>query len=141
MDPMTAPSPRDRPLSASSQLGSSAAAPLASETTRFPSAAVFAAALEASPTARSERRPSQAETALAMRDLRVLLEENLSALRAVYEDQRLTIANALRTVDSARDELRTLGQPEAPWIAALDQTRALIRAAFAEIAAQHANRR
>jgi hypothetical protein len=134
MDIMTASSPRDRPLSPAAQ-------PSAAETTRFPSAAVYAAALEDLPSMGGARRSSPADSVLALRELRVLLEENLSALRAVYEDQRRTIASALRTVETAREELRGLGQPDAPWVAALDHSRALIRAAFAEIAAQHANRR
>jgi hypothetical protein len=137
METMTASANRDRPLPAS--------APTAAETTRFPSAAAYAAALEI-PANAPERRAATGlplsgtavEAAISLRELRALLEENLTALRAVYEDQRRTIANALRAVDTARDEIRALGQPEAPWIAALDQTRGLIRSAFAEIAAQHA---
>lgn len=140
MKTMTAQSHRERPLPSS--------APAASETTRFPSAAAYAAALEAQAIALDRRGASGGpvalgaaaasnESAAALRELRLLLEENLTALRAVYEDQRRTIANALVAVDTVRDELRALGQAEAPWIAALDQTRGLIRAAFAEIAAQH----
>ncbi|MEZ4359132.1 MAG: hypothetical protein R3B48_03055 [Kofleriaceae bacterium] len=104
----------------------------AAETTRFPSAAVFAAAME---------RPGAPGEAAALRELRALLEENLTALRAVYEDQRRTIGAALLRVDAAREEIRALGQGDAPWVSALDHTRALIRAAFAEIATQHAQRR
>ena len=140
---MTASSHRDRPLSSarpaarpaasSAALSASAlppsAGPSAAETVRFPTAAAYAAALEAQ---------AAADAPVTLRELRTLLEENLTALRAVYEDQRRTIASALRNVETAREELRTLGQPEAPWIEALDQTRALIRGAFAEIAAQHA---
>lgn len=106
----------------------------AAETTRFPSAAVFAAAIEAS-AARRARGTGSPDEEDGLRELRVLLEENLTALRAVYEEQRRTIASALRHVETAREELRVLGQAEAPWVAALDQTRSLIRAAFAEIAA------
>jgi hypothetical protein len=138
MDLMTAPSQRDRSLSPPSPTPD----PSASDTVRFPSAAAYVAALEAvSSKTRAESHAHHAESAAAMRALRVLLEENLSALRAVYEDQRRTIASALRTVDTARNELQALGQPDAPWVSALDQTRALIRAAFADLAAQHANRR
>lgn len=150
---MTASSPRDRPLSPrpnpraesrpatrSAALAASAIAPApssgpsAAETVRFPTAAAYAAALEAQAVAENGRA---AEPAVSLRELRTLLEENLTALRAVYEDQRRTIASALRNVETAREELRSLGQPEAPWIEALDQTRALIRDAFAEIATQH----
>jgi hypothetical protein len=137
MDLMTAPSQRDRSLSPPSPTPD----PSASDTVRFPSAAAYVAALEAVSKTRAEGYAHHAESAAAMRALRVLLEENLSALRAVYEDQRRTIASALRTVDTARNELQALGQPDAPWVSALDQTRALIRAAFADLAAQHANRR
>ena len=131
MQHMTA-SHRDHPLACP--------APSAAETTRFPSAAVFAAALEAS-AARRTRGSNSPEDELALRELRLLLEENLSALRAVYEEQRRTIASALRHVETAREELRTLGQTDAPWVAALDQTRSLIRAAFAEIAAAQSQSR
>jgi hypothetical protein len=132
MGTMTASSRSDRPLPLH--------APSAAETTRFPSAAAYAAALEAQALASAEehRAHTAGDSPISLRELRVLLEENLTALRAVYEDQRRTIASALRAVDSARDELRALGQPDAPWIAALDETRGLIRAAFAEIAAHHA---
>lgn len=121
------------PALTASALPSSApsSGPSAAETVRFPTAAAYAAALEA-------QAASAGHAPVSLRELRVLLEENLTALRAVYEDQRRTIASALRNVETAREELRTLGQPEAPWIEALDQTRALIRGAFAEIAAQHA---
>lgn len=150
METMTASSPRDRPLSPrpnprseprpaprsaplSAALSASAlapsAGPSAAETVRFPTAAAYAAALEAQ---------AAAEAPVSLHELRSLLEENLTALRAVYEDQRRTIASALRNVETAREELRALGQPEAPWIEALDQTRALIRGAFAEIATKHA---
>ncbi len=114
-------------------------APSAAETTRFPSAAAYAAALEASAARRAGGEVLADDEAL--RDLRVLLEENLSALRAVYEEQRRTIASALRHVETAREELRTLSQADAPWVAALDQTRSLIRAAFAELAAPQTERR
>jgi hypothetical protein len=132
METMTASSHRERPLPSP--------APQAAETTRFPSAAAYAAAPEAQASQRPAERLAErpAEPAVTLRELRLLLEENLTALRAVYEDQRRTIANALRAVDSARDEIHALGHAEAPWIAALDETRGLIRAAFAEIAAQHA---
>jgi hypothetical protein len=157
MDIMTAPTPR-RPWSTPAPspaaparpsgyaelrppAGAGGAPPSAAATTRFPSAAVFAAALEASSLGGAERARCHDGDAAALRELRVLLEENLTALRAVYEDQRQTIAKALRTVDSARAEIGALAQPDAPWVTALDQTRALIRAAFAEIAAEHAQRR
>ncbi len=142
-------------------------APSAAETTRFPTAAAYAAALEAQALAAADERRARSlsrpgssaslssssassssssaapmgEHAVSLRELRVLLEENLTALRAVYEDQRRTIASALIAVDTVREEIRTLGQPDAPWITALDETRGLIRAAFAEIAAHHATRR
>ncbi len=145
---MTASSPRDR--------SSLSPAPTAAETTRFPSAAAYAAALEAQALAAADERRARAastsgsspslpgsggamaESPVSLRELRVLLEENLTALRAVYEDQRRTIASALIAVDTVREELRALGQPDAPWITALDETRGLIRAAFAEIASHHA---
>lgn len=159
MDNMTASSQRDRSFLSP--------APTAAETTRFPSAAAYAAALEAQALAAADERRaraasmsgssssissssssssgsmpgasgSMAESAVSLRELRVLLEENLTALRAVYEDQRRTIASALIAVDTVREEIRALGQPDAPWITALDETRGLIRAAFAEIASHHA---
>lgn len=126
MQTMTSSSHRDRPTASP--------APGAAETTRFPSAAAYAAALEASAERRARGDEGTADAA-ALRELRLLLEENLSALRAVYEEQRRTIASALRHVETARDELGALSQADAPWVAALDQTRALIRAAFAEMAA------
>lgn len=163
METMTASS---RPLR---DLPFSSPAPSAAETTRFPTAAAYAAALEAQALAAADERRARslsrpgsssslspasssagassssstgaAEHAVSMRELRVLLEENLTALRAVYEDQRRTIASALIAVDTVREEIRALGQPDAPWITALDETRGLIRAAFAEIAAHHATRR
>lgn len=164
MDTMTASSQRDRSFLSP--------APTAAETTRFPSAAAYAAALEAQALAAADERRARAaslsdssssrsgspssssssssssslpgasgamaESAVSLRELRVLLEENLTALRAVYEDQRRTIASALIAVDTVREEIRALGQPDAPWITALDETRGLIRAAFAEIASHHA---
>lgn len=126
---MTTPPIRDRSLTS--------LAPSAAETTRFPSAAVFAAAIEAS-AARRARGLAEPPDQESLHELRVLLEENLSALRAVYEEQRRSIASALRHVETAREELRALGDAEAPWVAALEQTRSLIRAAFSEIAATQA---
>jgi hypothetical protein len=143
MNTMTASSHRDRPLS--SALSASAlpasSGPSAAETVRFPTAVAYAAALEAQAVAAANGRPGTRgidDAPGSLRELRILLEENLTALRAVYEDQRLTIASAVRNVETVREELRLLGQPEAPWIQALDQTRSLIRAAFADIATQHA---
>lgn len=133
---MTSSSHRERPLSpalSAAALAPTASGPSAAETVRFPTAATYAAALEL-----AQERADKVSPEVSLHELRLLLEENLTALRAVYEDQRRTIASALRNVETAREELRALGQPEAPWTVALDQTRSLIRAAFAEIAAQHA---
>jgi hypothetical protein len=70
-------------------------------------------------------------------ELRGLLEENLAALRAIYEEQRRAISLYMQDAHAPVAELRALMQPSAPWVAALDQTRQLIRASFLDVAAVH----
>jgi hypothetical protein len=70
-------------------------------------------------------------------ELRGLLEENLAALRAIYEEQRRAISLYMQDADAPVAELRALMQPSAPWVAALDETRQLIRSSFLDVAAVH----
>lgn len=69
-----------------------------------------------------------------LRELRDLLEEHLSALRAIYLEHRQVIGLHMQG-PAPLEELRALASPQAPWVAALDETRQLIRSSFLEIAA------
>lgn len=70
-----------------------------------------------------------------LRDLRELLEDHLAALRAIYLEHRQVIGLHMQESTAPLDELRALASPHAPWVAALDETRQLIRSSFLEIAA------
>lgn len=70
-----------------------------------------------------------------LRELRDLLEEHLSALRAVYLEHRQVIGLHMQEPTAPLEELRALASPQAPWVQALDETRQLIRSSFLEIAA------
>jgi hypothetical protein len=84
-----------------------------------------------------QRRVTLEEAVPELRDLRELLEENLAALRAIYEEQRRAISLSMQAADAPIEELRALAQPNAPWVFALDQTRQLLRSSFLEVAAVH----
>jgi hypothetical protein len=87
------------------------------------------------------RRVTLEEAIPELGELRELLEENLAALRAVYEEQRRTISQLMQEPGAPIAELHALIRPAAPWVTALDQTRQLIRSQFLEIAAGHVRSR
>lgn len=66
-------------------------------------------------------------------DLRDLLEANLRALHAVLDEQHRALDGALRAVAQLRSDLRGLGSANAPWVAALQETRALLYVALREV--------
>lgn len=76
-------------------------------------------------------------------ELRDLLEANLGALHALLDEQRRMIADTVRAVDGMRAELRAelraLGDGHAPWVKALDETRALLYVALKELIIGQAN--
>jgi hypothetical protein len=88
-----------------------------------------------------QRRLTLEEAIPELRELRELLEENLGALRSLYEEQRRALSRTLQELGAPTAELRALMQPSAPWVHALDQTRQMIRAQFLEIAAIHVRAR
>ncbi len=88
-----------------------------------------------------QRRITLEEAIPELRELRELLEDHLTALRSIYEEQRHSISQVLQDGAAPIDELRALMQPSAPWVSALDQTRQLIRSQFLEIAAGHVKAR
>jgi hypothetical protein len=90
---------------------------------------------------RTPRRLTLEEAIPELRDLRELLEENLAALRALYEEQRRAVIGFMHEERAPLAELHALMQPSAPWVAALDETRQLLRAQFLEIAAIHVDAR
>lgn len=65
--------------------------------------------------------------------LRDLLEANLRALHAVFEDHQRTLAASLRKVTELAAEIRAIGTVEAPWVTALEQSRALLYVALREV--------
>ncbi|HEX7840816.1 MAG TPA: hypothetical protein VF469_25235 [Kofleriaceae bacterium] len=82
---------------------------------------------------RSVALPKARSEALELRDL---LEANLQALQALHEEHRRMIELGLRSLDSASDlrrELRAIGGPQAPWVKALSETRALLFVALREL--------
>lgn len=90
----------------------------------------------------SQRRLTLEEAIPELRELRELLEENLTALRSLYEEQRRALSLIAQETGAPADgELRALMRPDAPWVHALDETRQLIRAQFLEIAAMHVRNR
>jgi len=70
-------------------------------------------------------------------ELRELLEAHLSAMQALLEEHRRTLARGLRLAGSAPaevlDELRALGDHRAPWVSAIAETRALLYVALREL--------
>lgn len=66
-------------------------------------------------------------------ELRDLLEANLRALHAVFEDHQRTLAASLRKVTELAAEIRAIGTVEAPWVTALEQSRALLYVALREV--------
>ncbi|MBX3157849.1 MAG: hypothetical protein KF773_17910 [Deltaproteobacteria bacterium] len=74
---------------------------------------------------------------IADADLRDLLEANLRALHAVLDEQHRALDGALRAVSQLRADLRALNSPNAPWVAALQETRALLYVALREIIVGH----
>jgi hypothetical protein len=74
--------------------------------------------------------------------LRDLLEANLQALRALHTEHRQMIHAVLRVIDAdqtaLRDALLAIGSRRAPWVQAMEETRALLFVALREvIAADH----
>ena len=80
------------------------------------------------------RRLTLEEAMPEMKELRELLEENLAALRALYEEQRRFLIGCMEE-GAPVAELHALMRQDAPWVAALDETRQLIRTQFLEVAA------
>ena len=70
---------------------------------------------------------------LAELELRDLLEANLRALHAVFEEHQRTLAATLRRVTELEAEIRVLGTVEAPWVAAIEASRALLYVALREV--------
>ncbi|HUJ61146.1 MAG TPA: hypothetical protein VLX92_21730 [Kofleriaceae bacterium] len=70
-------------------------------------------------------------------ELRDLLEANLAALHALHEEQQRSLAQSLRAIEGMRGELRAelraLGDSRAPWVRALEETRALLYVALREL--------
>jgi len=69
-------------------------------------------------------------------ELRDLLEANLQALQALHEEHRRMIELGLRSSSGAtelRRDLRAIGGPQAPWVKALSETRALLFVALREL--------
>jgi len=78
--------------------------------------------------------PSSRSETLALCEL---LEANLQALHVLHEEHRRMLAMRLGTIDGActelRSDLRAIGDPRAPWVAALSETRALLFVALREL--------
>ena len=77
--------------------------------------------------------PATRTEALALRDL---LETNLQALQALHDEHRRMLELNLRNLDHASDlrrEVRSLSSPRAPWVKALNETRALLFVALREL--------
>jgi len=74
---------------------------------------------------------------LDIAELRDLLEANLAALQALQDEHRRMVHRALGQLASADHELRrelaAVASPRAPWVAALEQTRALLFVALREL--------
>jgi hypothetical protein len=93
-------------------------------------------------TAHSRPRTVTASVALpttrpANLELRDLLEANLQALQALHEEHQRMIHLSLRAVDIAdldlRAALRAIGSRRAPWVQAMQETRALLFVALREL--------
>jgi hypothetical protein len=76
---------------------------------------------------------SHAET----NELRDLLETYLSAMEALLDEHRRTLLRGLRVTGDQRAEilaeLRALADHRAPWVRALEETRALLFVALREV--------
>ncbi len=77
------------------------------------------------------------ETRVAANELRELLETYLSAMEALLDEHRRTLLRGLRVTGDARAEilaeLRALADHRAPWVKALEETRALLYVALREV--------
>lgn len=90
-------------------------------------------------------RPHPSAPASASADasaLRELLEANLQALHALHGEHRQMVHAVLRVIDAdqtaLRDALRAIASRRAPWVQAMEETRALLCVALRElIAADH----
>jgi len=70
-------------------------------------------------------------------ELRELLEANLQALHALHAEHRRMIHTSLRATNAAdldlRNELRSIANARAPWVNAMEETRALLYVALREL--------
>lgn len=70
-------------------------------------------------------------------ELRELLETYLSAMEALLDEHRRTLLRGFRVTGDARAEivaeLRALADHRAPWVKALEETRALLYVALREV--------
>jgi len=66
-------------------------------------------------------------------ETRELLHANLRALHAVMQEHSRALDATVRVVTQLRRDLQALGNQNAPWIAALHETRALLYVALREI--------
>jgi hypothetical protein len=66
-------------------------------------------------------------------ETRELLYTNLRALHAVMEEHAKALDATVRVVNQLRRDLQALGSANAPWVAALQETRALLYVALREI--------
>jgi hypothetical protein len=77
------------------------------------------------------------KTRSELNELRDLLETNLQALKALHLEHRVMLELSLRSIDTSRSELRrdlrAIGNPHAPWVQALSETRALLFVALREL--------
>jgi hypothetical protein len=77
------------------------------------------------------------QTRREIHELRDLLEANLQALKALHIEHRGMLEISLRTIDASatelRHELRAIGSANAPWVAALAESRALLFVALREL--------
>jgi hypothetical protein len=73
------------------------------------------------------------QTRRELHELRDLLEANLQALKALHIEHRGMLELSLRTIDASCTELRSIGNANAPWVAALAESRALLFVALREL--------
>jgi hypothetical protein len=98
------------------------------------------ASLQASSRTRS-RPPTRSvpipQTRPEASELRELLEAYLLAMQALLDEHRRMLKRSLLAVDGPQPdllaELRALGDPRAPWVSALAETRALLYVALREV--------
>jgi hypothetical protein len=78
--------------------------------------------------------PATRREALELRDL---LEANLQALHALHDEHRRMLTTSLEAIDGMctglRGEICAIGNPRAPWVRALSETRALLFVALREV--------